>query len=66
MEDKIKTEMLEKFIRENKLSKNQFCKMCKISHVTLQKIMTNKSNFRISAIFRIARAMQIEVWEMFD
>lgn len=44
MKNTIKTELIENFIKENKLSKNKFCEMCKISQSTLNKIMTSNEN----------------------
>lgn len=66
MKNTIKTELIENFIKENNLSKSKFCKKCKISQSTLNKIMTNSENFRIIALFKIARVLKIQVFEMFN
>ena len=66
MKNTIKTELIENFIKENNLSKSKFCKKCKISQSTLDKIMTNSENFRIIALFKIARVLKIQVFEMFN
>ena len=66
MKNTIKSELIENFIKENNLSKSKFCKMCKISQRTLNKIMTNSENFRIIALFKIARVLKIQVFEMFN
>ena len=66
MKNTIKTELIENFIKENKLSKSKFCEMCKISQSTLNKIMTSNENFRIIALFKIARVLKIQVFEMFN
>ncbi len=66
MDNAIKTEIIENFLIEKKLSRSKFCKICKISPATLQKIMANKYNFRITALFRIARVMGIEFCEIFN
>ena len=66
MKNRIKTELIENFIKENNLSKSKFCEMCKISLSTLNKIMTNSGNFRIIALFKIARVLKIQVFEMFN
>ena len=44
MKNTIKTELIENFIKDNNLSKSKFCKMCKISQSTLNKIMTKYYN----------------------
>ena len=66
MKNTIKTELIENFIKDNNLSKRKFCEMCKISQSTLNKIMTNSENFRIIALFKIARVLKIQVFEMFN
>lgn len=66
MKNRIKTELIENFIKDNNLSKSKFCKMCKISQSTLNKIITNNENFRIIALFKIARVLKIQVFEMFN
>lgn len=66
MKNKIKSELIENFIKDNNLSKSKFCKMCKISQSTLDKIMTSNENFRIIALFKIARVLKIQVYQMFN
>ena len=66
MKNTIKTELIENFINDNNLSKSKFCKMCKISQSTLNKIMINSENFRLIALFKIARVLKIQVYQMFN
>lgn len=66
MKNTIKTEIIEKYMNENKLSKTKFCKMCKISPSTLNKIMTNDDNFGIIALFKIARVIEVQVYQIFN
>lgn len=66
MKNTNKTELIENFIKDNNLSKSKFCKLCKISQSTLNKIMTNSENFRIIALFKIARVLKIQVYQMFN
>ena len=66
MKKTIKTEIIENFMLENKLSKTKFCKMCKISPSTLNKIMTNNDNFGIIALFKITRVIKVQVYQMFN
>ncbi len=66
MKNTIKTDIIEKYMNENKLSKTKFCKICKISPITLNKIMTNDDNFGIIALFKIARVIKVHVYQMFN
>ena len=60
----VKTELIEKYLKDNNLSKTKFCKMCKISPSTLNKIMNNDGHFRITALFKIARVMNLYVHQL--
>ena len=56
MKQTFNTELIKNYMRENNLSKKSFCKVCNISPLTLNKILNQKTNIRILAIFKIARA----------
>ena len=60
-----KSEILEEYRKENNPSKQQFCKLCKISTNTYKKILNNE-NVIITSLFRIARVLNIHVCEMFE
>ena len=62
----IKTEIIENYMKEHNLSKTKFCKICKISPSTFNKIMANDRNFGLIALFKIARVMEIYVHLMFN
>ena len=66
MKYNIKIEVIENYMIENKISKTKFCKLCKISIRTLNKIMTNNDDFRIIALFKIAKVIKVQVNQMFD
>ena len=57
MQDTIKTEIIENYIKEHNLSKNKFCKMCNVNIQTLNKILKNDFRFRVNALFKIARVL---------
>ena len=60
MNDLIRTELIENYISENGLSKTQFCKLCKISVSTLNRVL-NGENVNLTSIFRIAKTMKVEL-----
>lgn len=66
MKAKIKTEIFENFMKENNLSKSQFCKMCKISPSTFKKIMNNDLHFCTSALFKIEKTIKVKIFQMFE
>ena len=57
--------LIEDYIKNNKLSKKEFCKLCGIGKPILRKILKNQQNLRLSALFKIARALNINVHELF-
>lgn len=63
MKDKFKTEIIENYLKENKMSKTEFCKLCGISQGTLSRIINN-GNYRIDALFKISRVVKIQVYKM--
>lgn len=64
MDNLINTKIIENYIKENNLSKAKFCKICNISPSTFNKIMNN-GNFKLNALFKIARIIKIRVYQFF-
>lgn len=62
----IKTEIIEHYITENKISKTEFCKRCRIGTQTLKKIYNNDDNFEIIALFKIARIIGVRICDLFN
>ena len=60
----IKVHIIEKFMKDNNLSKTKFCKMCRISLATYDKILQNKTNYRIVALFKVARIIKVNVYNL--
>ena len=66
MKDLIKAEIIERYLQENNISKTKFCKLCKINIKTLNKILSNNTNFELIALFRIANVINVQVYQMFN
>ena len=64
LKDVIKTEVFEDYMKEHKLSKSRFCELCGISVATYNRIIS-RQNIRILALFKIAKVIKVEVWQMF-
>lgn len=61
----VKTEKIEEYIKENNLTKREFCKLCKISPSTLNKILKTE-NFNLLSLFKITRVMNINFCDIFN
>lgn len=62
----IKTELIINYLNKEKLSKTAFCKKCKISYSTLNKILNNEENYNLIALFKIAKILNIRICEIFN
>ena len=66
MKNQVNKQLILNYLFENKLTKKKLCELAKISPITLHKILTGKENFRIIALFKIAKTMNIEVHRLFS
>mgnify|MGYP003294079102 CR=1 FL=1 len=64
MQEYVKVELIERFIKENGLTNTGFCKQCKIGYATFLKIKRGEYSVRVSALFRIAKVMGVHVKEI--
>lgn len=64
MDNPFDTDMIISYLKENDLSVRQFCRLCKICPSTYKKIMT-EGNCKISAVFKISKAMNIRPSQLF-
>ncbi len=64
MNNLINIEIINTYIKENKLTKTGFCKKCKVGLSTFNKIISGK-NFNLIFLFRIAKTMKIGIAELF-
>lgn len=65
MKNLIKTEIIANYLKEHNLSKTKFCRLCKISVSTFNKIM-NGEDFDLIALFRIAKTIEVELYQLFQ
>ena len=64
LKDTVNTKLIEEYIKSNNLTKTKFCKQCKISYSTLMRILNN-GDFYITALFNIAKVMNVKVHSLF-
>ncbi len=65
MENVVDVRKIKEFQKGNGLSKTSFCKLCKISVATLNRIYSGK-DFYLITLFKIAKAMGVRVCELFN
>lgn len=65
MGNNINVNLITTYLKENKMSKTKFCKMCGINFSTLKKILNNQKNFKVNALFKIAKVLNMQVYEIF-
>ena len=64
MQKYYKTELIENFRKENKLSVIQFCRLCKISQDLYYKVINQQLKCRASSIFKIARVINVSMSDL--
>ena len=60
----IDTQKITRFLYDKCWSKFTFCKECKISRVTFDKIMNNAQKIKLTTMFKIARVMNVPVTQL--
>ena len=63
MEKVYRTELLEEYIKEHKISKKEFCIRAKISLYTLNKILNHNTYIGILTINRVAKLVGVRFVE---
>ena len=66
MKERIKTELIEKYMDENEVSLEEFCRISNICKSDIQKIFVQDFDFGIDVIFKLAKLLKIEVFELFE
>jgi transcriptional regulator with XRE-family HTH domain len=59
-----KTELIEQFREEKGWSIRTFCKECEISILTYIKILNQQLDFKSSALYKIARLMNLKITDI--
>ncbi len=63
---KIRTQLIYIYLKTQNISKTKFCKMCKISPKTLEKILEGDEDISLLAINRIATILNLRLHQMLD
>ena len=66
MEKIYNTNLIENYIKTNKISKTKFCKLCKISTLTFDKITKQNLRIGIKSINRICKYIKVPLREIFN
>lgn len=66
MKERIKIELIEKYMDENDVSLEEFCNISNICKSDIQKIFVQDFDFGIDVIFKLAKVLKIEVFELFE
>ncbi len=57
----INTQLIEQYIKNNNISKAEFCKRCNISSQTLRQILSNERTNMTYSIINIADILNVEI-----
>lgn len=62
----LKTEIIDKFIKDNKLSKEKFCKKCEIGSEDYDDMFRQSYNLDLHIIAKVCKYMNIKFYEIFS
>lgn len=66
MKNFIKKSLIEDYLKEKKLSRETFAKICRIPFKTLNNILSGRKSFYISDVFKISKVLEVDMTELFD
>lgn len=66
MKKYFKTELIDKYLVSNNLSKTKFSSLCKISYTSLKNVYGQNLGVYITTIFKIIKVLKIEAFEFFE
>lgn len=62
----IKIDLIKNYMKENNLSQKRFAEVCKINVWNLRQVLSDGKDFNIIYLFKIAKAMKIDVCNLFN
>ena len=65
MNNELNINLIFDYIKNNNLTKTEFCRKCKISTSTFYKIVNGK-DFKVVALFKMAKIMKLEPYRFFE
>lgn len=66
MKLRVKTEVIENYRKENRLTVEQFCKKCGISQKSYYKFVNGQLHIRITVLLKILHAMNIKYSDLIE
>lgn len=60
------SKLIYNYMSENEIGKTAFCRQCKISVSTLNKLLNNDFNVRTVALFRLSRVLKSRINDLFS
>jgi len=60
----VRTELINQFMQKYRLTKAGFCKMCKIGTKTLNDILLDRAEVKVTVLFKIAQVMGISLQDL--
>jgi len=63
--EKLRTDLINRYMKENNITKREFCKLCKISHSQLKRMYKNDFDFYIESLYKVCKILNVELKDMF-
>ena len=65
MEKIYNTNLLNEYLKSNKISKSAFCRKCQLSDVILKKFYEHNANISVVQLFKIARQLNVSISNLY-
>lgn len=65
MDNQINKSLISDYIKKNNLTISEFCQKCNISQSTFHNIMNNSLDFNVDVLLKLARLLNIEIYQLF-
>lgn len=62
----IKAELIQKYMRENQLTKKEFCEVCGICEGTLKRLLDGGFDCRLASVLKVRKVLEVTLNELLN
>lgn len=66
IKDLYNVKLIEDFMKENRITKTEFCKRCGLDLGTLDRVLLGHVNMRVQALIKLSEYMQVPIEKLFN
>lgn len=66
MEKKINSKLIQKYMKENQLTKKEFCEVCGICERTLKRMLDGGFDCRLASVLKVRKVLKVTLNELLN